>query len=120
MALAAAGGFDDEQRARSHRGEMTYRGLPDYCWEAEARLAALDADSIAHSVLYPTMLLTFQHLRSLEFAEVQCRAYNDWAWETFGPFNDRLIPLACIASADIEGAIAEIQRCAGFVAAVYA
>ena len=30
----------------------------------------------------------------------------------FGPYNDRLAPMACIAAGDIEGAIAEVQRCA--------
>ena len=33
MALAAAGGFDDETRTASHSGELTYAGLPEYCWE---------------------------------------------------------------------------------------
>ncbi len=42
----------------------------------------------------------------------QCRAYNDWAWETFGPYNDRMSPMATIAPADLEGAIAEIKRVA--------
>ena len=47
-----------------------------------------------------------------EFSHAMCRVYNDWAWETFGPFNDRLIPMACIAPAGLENAISEIQRCA--------
>ncbi len=28
----------------------------------------------------------------------------------FGPYNDRLVPMACVATGDIDGAIAEIQR----------
>jgi predicted TIM-barrel fold metal-dependent hydrolase len=51
--------------------------------------------------------------RDPEFSGVMCRAYNDWAWETFSAFNDRLTPLACIAPADIDASIAELQRCAG-------
>ena len=78
MALAGAGGFDEETRVKAHSGQLGYADLPDYCWTAEARLDALDGDDISQSVLYPTMLLTFQHLRILEFAEMQCRAYNDW------------------------------------------
>ena len=78
MALAGAGGFDDEQRVKAHSGEMRYADLPASCWEGEARLQVLDSDGIAHSTLYPTMLLTFQHLRSIEFVEVMCRTYNDW------------------------------------------
>ena len=41
-----------------------------------------------------------------------CSVYNDWAWETFGPHGDQLIPMACIAPAALDDAIAEIQRCA--------
>ena len=59
MALAAAGGFDEEMRVRAHSGALKYRDLPHYCWDARARLRALDDDGIAQSVLYPTMLLTF-------------------------------------------------------------
>ena len=37
-----------------------------------------------------------------------CSVYNDWAWEMFGRYYDRLSPLACIATGDIHGAVAEI------------
>ncbi len=42
-----------------------------------------------------------------------CRVYNDWAWETFGDYNDRLSPMACLAPADLPGAVAEVERSAG-------
>ena len=42
----------------------------------------------------------------------QCSVYNDWAWETFGPYNDRMSPMAAIATADVDLAIAEIKRVA--------
>ena len=38
----------------------------------------LTADGIATSVLYPTLLLGIAGHTDIEFAEVQCRAYNDW------------------------------------------
>ncbi|WCO65905.1 amidohydrolase family protein [Iamia majanohamensis] len=112
MALAAAGGFSEEERVRSHSGQMGYADLPDYCWEAEARLEALDADDIAHSVLYPTMLLTFQHLRSLEFAEVQCRAYNDWLSDVCAKGRGRLHGVAILPHLDPERAAREVRRVA--------
>ena len=46
------------------------------------------------------------------FSHMMCRAWNEWAWENYGPHNDRLAPMACAAPADIDAAIAEIQRCA--------
>ena len=46
------------------------------------------------------------------FADAMCRAWNDWAWDTFGPYKEQLAPLGCIATANIEVAISEIQRVA--------
>lgn len=112
MALAAAGGFDDDTRVKAHSGQLGYTDLPDYCWTADARVAALDADGIRHSVLYPTMLLTFQHLRTLEFAEVQCRVYNDWLSDLCAKGNGRLHGVALLPQLDPERAAAEIRRVA--------
>lgn len=112
MALAAAGGFDAETRVRSHSGELKYQDLPDYCWTAAGRLRALDGDNIAHSVLYPTMLLTFQSLRTLEFAEAQCRAYNNWISELCGQGEGRLHGIAILPHLDPERAAKEIRRAA--------
>ena len=47
-----------------------------------------------------------------EFAHAQCKIYNDWAWETFAKYNDRMSPIAAIATADLPGSIKEIERVA--------
>lgn len=112
MALAAAGGFDEETRLAAHSGQLTYAGLPDYCWTAEGRLAAMDADGIAQSVLYPTMLLTFQHLRTLEFAAVQCRTYNDWLSDLCSRGRGRLHGVAVLPHLSPDLAAEEIRRVA--------
>lgn len=113
MALAASGGFDDGLRTRAHAGDLRYIDLPDYCWDAEARVVALDEDGISQSVLYPTMLLTFQHLRSIEFAEMQCRAYNDWLSDLCSKGFGRLHGVAILPHLDPERAAQEIRRTAG-------
>ncbi|MBV1906715.1 MAG: amidohydrolase, partial [Pseudomonadales bacterium] len=41
-----------------------------------------------------------------------CRVWNDWAWELFGPYNDRLAPMAAIATSDLNAALKEITRVA--------
>ena len=112
MALAAAGGFDEATRVKAHSGALQYTDLPAYCWDADARLAALDADGISQSVLYPTMLLTFQHLRTLEFAAMQCRAYNDWLSDLCAASGGRLHGVAILPHLDPELAAAEIRRAA--------
>jgi len=112
MALAGAGGFDETMRVRAHTGQLAYADLPAYCWNAQARLDALDDDGISQSVLYPTMLLSFQHLRSLDFAEVQCRTYNDWLSDLCAAGRGRLHGAAILPQLDPVRAAAEIRRVA--------
>jgi len=78
----------------------------------QARLADLSADGVDAEVMFPNKGLTMWATKDIEFSTAMCRAYNDWAWETFADFNDRLAPMACIAPANVDSAIAEIQRCA--------
>jgi len=76
------------------------------------RLRDHERDGVDAEIIFPNKGLTMWATPDAEFAQAQCRVYNDWAWETFGKYNDRLSPLACIATADLEGSIGEIQRCA--------
>ncbi len=46
------------------------------------------------------------------FANAQCRVWNDWAWEQYGPYPDNMLPVANVATGDLEGAMKEIERCA--------
>ena len=78
----------------------------------EARISDLALDGVDAEILFPNLGLTVWATPDAEFSQMMCRAWNEWAWEEFGPYNDRLSPMACIAAADIDGAIAEIQRCA--------
>ena len=76
------------------------------------RLRDLGADGVECEVLFPNKGLTIWATPDAEFSQAMCRVFNDWAWEEFGPYNDRLAPMACVAAGDINGAITEIQRCA--------
>ncbi len=78
----------------------------------EDRIRDLALDGVDAEVLFPNKGLTIWATRDAAFSQAMCRVYNDWAWETFGPYNDTLVALACVATADLDGAIAEIQRCA--------
>lgn len=77
-----------------------------------ARLAADTRDGIDCEIMFPNKGLTIWATADLEFSQAMCRAWNDWAWETFGPYNDRLSPLAAIAAGDIKGSISEVLRAA--------
>jgi predicted TIM-barrel fold metal-dependent hydrolase len=78
----------------------------------EARISDLALDGVDAEILFPNLGLTMWATPDAKFSQMMCRAWNEWAWEEFGPYNDRLSPMACIAAGDIEGAIVEIQRCA--------
>ena len=98
--------------------------LRDIVWEGEdllrnrsgktpgERISDLAADGVDAEVMFPNKGLTMWATKDAEFSGAMCRAYNDWAWETFGLYNDRLAPMAAIAPADIPSAIEEIERCA--------
>jgi predicted TIM-barrel fold metal-dependent hydrolase len=78
----------------------------------EERIADLALDGVDAEVLFPNKGLVVWATKDAQFAHVMCRAWNDWAWETFGPYNDRLAPMACVSPAALDETIAEIQRCA--------
>ena len=78
----------------------------------EERLADHDRDGIDAEIMFPNKGLTMWATPDCEFSQAMCRVWNDWAWETFGPYYDRLSPLAAIAAGDIEGSVEEVQRVA--------
>jgi len=93
--------FEGEDQERNRSGKTP-----------EERLRDLARDGVDAEVIFPNKGLTMWATSDPVFSNAMCRAWNDWAWETFGPYNDRLSPVAAIASGDLEGAIAEIHRVA--------
>ncbi|MGE0878324.1 MAG: amidohydrolase family protein [Acidimicrobiia bacterium] len=77
------------------------------------RLADHDRDGIDAEIAFPGRggLLMFSS-HDAEFVMAQCRVWNDWAWETYGAYNDRISPVAQIATKDVELAVAEVERTA--------
>ncbi|MCC7364337.1 MAG: amidohydrolase [Dehalococcoidia bacterium] len=69
-------------------------------------------DGIDAEVIFPNRGLQMWATPDPLFSQAMCRVYNDWAWEVFGAYNDRMSPLACLATGDIESAVAEIERVA--------
>lgn len=78
----------------------------------EERLADQEADGIDCEVMFPNKGLTIWATPDPVFSQAMCKIFNDWAWETFADYNERMAPMACIAPADIEAAIKEVQRSA--------
>ena len=88
-AIRNKSGFTPEQRIEDHR-----------------------RDGIDAEIMFPNKGLSVWATTDAEFGAAQCQVWNDWAWETFGPYNDFMSPIAAIMTADINLAIAEIKRVA--------
>jgi predicted TIM-barrel fold metal-dependent hydrolase len=80
--------------------------------DPEERLRDHARDGIDAEVIFPNRGLQVWATPDPVFSQAMCRVYNTWAWEVFGAHNDRMSPLACIATGDLDGAIAEIKRVA--------
>lgn len=73
----------------------------------------LDDLGIDFAVLYPTYGLVGVHLIEADQRQPLCRAFNEWAAESYGPYSDRLAPVATIPMHTPEEAIAELDHSVG-------
>jgi predicted TIM-barrel fold metal-dependent hydrolase len=113
LSLAGTAGMTLEEREQAQRGELKYTQIRPAAYDAGARLADLDTDHIDQSVLYPTMLLGIGGLPDADFAEAQCRAYNDWLSDHVQGGDRRMFGVAIVPQQDIDRATAEIRRVGG-------
>lgn len=77
------------------------------------RVRDQNADGIDAEIIFPNgpgLLMWGTH--DPLFAQAQCRIWNDWAWEACAEHRDRCFPVAALATGDIEGSVAEVQRAA--------
>ncbi len=112
LSLAGTAGMSAEQRERAFKGQLRYTEVRPAAYQAPARLLDMSRDGIDVSVLYPTLLLGIQGHPDVEFAEVQCRAFNDWLSDHVRESGGRLYGVAVVPQQDIERAAAEIRRAA--------
>lgn len=73
----------------------------------------LDELGLDFAVLYPTYGLMGVHLVQDELRQPLCRAFNDWAAESYAPYSDRLAPVATIPMHTPEEAIEELDHSIG-------
>ena len=78
--------------------------------DPEERLRHQQRDGVDGEIIFPNKFSVIFATCDPEFAFAQARAYNDWAWETYGPHVHRLSPMALIPTMDIDLAIEEIER----------
>jgi predicted TIM-barrel fold metal-dependent hydrolase len=79
----------------------------------EERVRDQDRDGVDGEVIFPNgpaLLMWAGH--DVEFILAQCRVWNDWAIEFCRPVLHRCSPVAAIPTADVDLAIAEVERVA--------
>jgi predicted TIM-barrel fold metal-dependent hydrolase len=113
LALAGTAGMSAADRERAQRLELKYTEVRPAAYHAKSRLADMSLDGIDLSVLYPTALLGIQSYPDVDFADVQCRTYNDWLSAHVSEGDGRLFGVAVLPQQDIERAAAEIRRVSG-------
>ena len=80
--------------------------------DPEERLRDHARDGVDAEIIFPNRGLQMWATPDPLFAQAMCKVYNDWTWEIFGAYYDRMRPLACISTGDIPSAIEEVQRAA--------
>ena len=100
---------DSEREAMIMVGSTEFRRIDASCWDAEARVADMDADGIDVQVVSPTPVFFSYEKPGAEAAKA-ARIFNDLALEICAPEPDRLLPFAQVPLQDTDAACAELDR----------
>ncbi|NQW73571.1 MAG: amidohydrolase family protein, partial [Actinobacteria bacterium] len=101
---------ESEHDAMIMLGSREFRRIGSQCWDAERRLADMDAHGIDIQVASPTPVF-FNYARPADEAIKVSRIFNDLALEICTPAPGRLLPFAQVPLQDTDTACAEIDRC---------
>ena len=81
--------------------------------DLQKRMADHDLDGIDAELVFPNgAALTGFWTKDPHLMQAEFRVYNDWAEELSRPYRHRMNVAACVATGDIESAVAEVQRVA--------
>jgi predicted TIM-barrel fold metal-dependent hydrolase len=105
--------FEGEDLVRSKAGAVLTLEGESGDRPALQRLEDQALDGVDGEVIFPNgAALMMWSSPDTEFVSAHCRVWNDWAWEVCGPHKDKCNPAAALATADVEGSIAEVERVA--------
>lgn len=90
-------------------GDQEFRRITDACWNADRRLADMDADGIDVQVVLPTPVF-FGYDRQPQDAARIAAIFNDLVLEMTSQAPDRFIPFCQVPLQDPDAACAELDR----------
>jgi aminocarboxymuconate-semialdehyde decarboxylase len=91
-------------------GDRVFRRIQANSWDAQARLADMDADGVAVQVVSPTPVF-FSYAADVTQAVRIAAIMNDLALEICAPAPGRLLPMCQVPLQDPDAACAELDRC---------
>lgn len=93
---------------------QSWSAVPKAAYDPDARMAAMNADSIDAQVLYPSAAgfsgEAFLQIQDKPFELACVRAYNDWMADIWGQHPTRFVPQALVPMYSPEIAAAEVTR----------
>jgi aminocarboxymuconate-semialdehyde decarboxylase len=89
-----------------------FRRIGSDCWDADIRLADMDADEVRAQVVSPTPVFFSYGASAAQAADV-ARVLNDLALEICAPAPGRLLPFCQVPLQDPDAACRELERCLG-------
>jgi predicted TIM-barrel fold metal-dependent hydrolase len=100
----------DRVRVMSFEGEDWVRAKAGA--DPAERLRDNARDGIDVEIIFPNKGLAMWATPDPVFSSAQCAVWNDWAWEQFSPHGQKMVPVAAIATGNLDCALAEIKRVA--------
>lgn len=101
--------IDSEREAMIMMGTTEFRRVGAECWDAELRLADMDADDVHAQVISPTPIFFCYSEVGPQAARI-ARVFNDRALEICAPAPDRLLPFCQVPLQDPDAACRELER----------
>jgi aminocarboxymuconate-semialdehyde decarboxylase len=101
---------DSAETATIMRGDREFRRITDACWNADTRLADMDADGIDVQFVLPTPVF-FGYDNDPQDAARVAGIFNDLALEVTAQAPDRLLPFCQVPLQDTDAACRELDRC---------
>lgn len=106
---------ESEREAMILLGDREFRRITSDAWDADIRLADMDAEGVEVQVVSPTPVF-FSYGRPADQAIKVAQIFNDLTLEVCAPAPKRLLPFCQVPLQDPEAACVEVDRCraAGF------
>jgi aminocarboxymuconate-semialdehyde decarboxylase len=102
--------MDSATAATIMLGDREFRRITDACWNADTRLADMDADGIDVQVVLPTPVFFGYDRTPADGARV-AGIFNDLTLDVCAQAPDRLLPFCQVPLQDTDAAVRELDRC---------